>query len=312
MADTERMDRDLVWTTVMTCAGWGPIDEEDETWLFGQGLRHRRRTAAGGEPDADWSEFARSQRVKTQRLAEHEVIFYEGDPADRVYELIERGDALQAAARRSPSGGRVVSPEALFGIVGGKLYDCNAETLTPSVIHILDRRDLEGSNRFQGHVADCLRRQIERLHDHAVLLGRKSAFERVATFLMRFVPSRGVPGCHGPQAKDEQVIELTMTRQGDRRLSRPHHRDGEPRHLRSQASRPRRHREAGPPAPHRRLRHLSADRHALSADARTDEDARPPAGFFIASRPRARRGRPGGSPDRTRTSAVAATPPPPS
>lgn len=216
MADAERMDRDLTDDRRTTCAGWEPIDEEGRDMAYsdrGFGIAGAPPRAA--EPDADWSEFARSQRVKTQRLAEHEVIFYEGDPADRVYELLEGAVML---FKLLPDGRRqvveVVAPEALFGVVGGKLYDCNAETLTPAVVRILDRRDLEGSNRFQGHVAECLRRQIERLHDHAVLLGRKSAFERVATFLMRFVPSRGVPGCHGPQVeKDEQVITLTMTRQ---------------------------------------------------------------------------------------------------
>lgn len=167
------------------------------------------------DPDQVWLEFARSQRVKTQRVGEHDAVFYEGDPADRVYELIEGAVML---FKLLPDGRRqvveIVAPDALFGIVGGKLYDCSAETLTPSVIRILDRRDVEASSEFQGHVARCLRQQIERLHDHAVLLGRKSAFERVTTFLMHFVPSRGVAGCAGPTAgKDEQTIELTMTRQ---------------------------------------------------------------------------------------------------
>ncbi len=196
--------------------GWAAIGEEGRDMAYSD----RGIGIAGAPPrvvgaDADWSEFARSQRVKTQRVAEHDAIFYEGDPADRVYELIEGAVML---FKLLPDGRRqvveVIAPEALFGVVGGKLYDCNAETLTPSVVRILDRRDLEASDKFQSHVAECLRRQIERLHDHAVLLGRKSAFERVATFLMRFVPSRGQAGCLGPQGdKDEQLIELTMTRQ---------------------------------------------------------------------------------------------------
>ncbi len=169
----------------------------------------------GNDPDREWQDFARSQRVKTQRLGEHDAVFYESDPADRVYELLEGAVML---FKLLPDGRRqvveVVAPGALFGVVAGKLYDCNAETLTPCVVRILDRRDLDDNSDFQGHVARCLREQIERLHDHAVLLGRKSAFERVASFLMRFVPKRGVAGCLGPQGdKDEQVVELTMTRQ---------------------------------------------------------------------------------------------------
>ena len=167
------------------------------------------------DPDHQWQDYARSQRVKTQRLGEHDAVFYEGDPADRVYELLEGAVML---FKLLPDGRRqvveLVAPQSLFGVVGGRLYDCNAETLTPCVVRIVDRRDLEDNAEFQGHVARCLREQIERLHDHAVLLGRKSAFERVASFLMRFVPKRGIAGCLGPQGeKDEQVVELTMTRQ---------------------------------------------------------------------------------------------------
>ncbi|TBW37168.1 cyclic nucleotide-binding domain-containing protein [Siculibacillus lacustris] len=167
------------------------------------------------EADDGWQDFARSQRVKTQRLAGHDAIFYEGDPAERVYELLEGAVML---FKLLPDGRRqlveIVGPDSLFGVVAGKAFDCNAETLTPCVVRILDRRELENSAEFQGHVSRCLRRQIERLHDHAVLLGRKSAFERVATFLMRFVPDRGVADCAGPRGdKDEQVVELTMTRQ---------------------------------------------------------------------------------------------------
>jgi len=169
----------------------------------------------GTNIDLGWQEFARSPRVKTQRLGEHDAVFYEGDPADRVYELLEGAVML---FKLLPDGRRqvveLVAPTALFGVVGGKIYDCNAETLTPCVVRVLDRRELDASAEFQSHVARCLREQIERLHDHAVLLGRKSAFERVASFLMRFVPKRGIAGCLGPQGdKDEQTIELTMTRQ---------------------------------------------------------------------------------------------------
>ncbi len=171
--------------------------------------------ANGAESEDGWQEFARSPRVKTQRYGAHDAIFYEGDPAERVYELIEGAVML---FKLLPDGRRqvveVIGPDSLFGVVAGRHFDCNAETLTPSVVRVLDRRELEASPEFQAHVSRCLRRQIERLHDHALLLGRKSAFERVASFLIRFVPGRGINGCAGPQnEKDEEVIELAMTRQ---------------------------------------------------------------------------------------------------
>lgn len=53
------------------------------------------------------------------------------------------------------------------------------------------------------------------LHEHAVLLGRKSAVERVASFLMHLVPDRGGAGCVGPEddTEDSYDLQLHMTRQ---------------------------------------------------------------------------------------------------
>jgi CRP/FNR family transcriptional regulator len=60
-----------------------------------------------------------------------------------------------------------------------------------------------------------LRAQIGALHNHTVLLGRKSALERVASFIMRYVPGRGLGEfCSGPQGKaDCADIRLGVTRQ---------------------------------------------------------------------------------------------------
>ena len=56
--------------------------------------------------------------------------------------------------------------------------------------------------------------QLCALHEHAVLLGRKSALERVATFVMHCVPGRGGFNCSGPRCGgDSAVVRLGMTRQ---------------------------------------------------------------------------------------------------
>jgi CRP/FNR family transcriptional regulator len=165
--------------------------------------------------DGPWSELIRMGRSKTLKFQAHEVIFYEGDPATRFYEVTEGALML---FKLLPDGRRqvveVLNAGSLFGIAAHDVYDCSAETLVPTSVRAIERRDLEASPSAQRHVTSCLLTQLETLHDHAVLLGRKSAFERVATFLIRFVPQRGVIGCIGPQSdKDESVIVLTMTRQ---------------------------------------------------------------------------------------------------
>lgn len=183
-----------------------------------------RGLAAGGNarpftmPAADetWADFARSPRVKTNRYDTHAVVFYEGDDADRIYEVIEGAVMLY---KLLPDGRRqvveVLGPNEMFGLLARKHYDCNAETLTPAVIRIIDRRDAESAPAAQAHITRCLLAQMETLHDHAVLLGRKSAFERVSSFLMRLVPGRGGPECPGPADKnrDESLVLLAMTRQ---------------------------------------------------------------------------------------------------
>jgi CRP/FNR family transcriptional regulator len=150
-----------------------------------------------------------------QRYDAHEVIFYEGDPADRVFELIEGAIMLY---KLLPDGRRqvveILSPKALFGLPASKMQDTNAETLTPVTVRVVDRREADNSTDLQCDITRCLLSQIETLHDHAVLLGRKSAAERVASFFMHFVPNRGANGCIGPaEGKDDRVLSLTMTRQ---------------------------------------------------------------------------------------------------
>ncbi|MCC2111097.1 MAG: helix-turn-helix domain-containing protein [Hyphomicrobiales bacterium] len=165
--------------------------------------------------ESAWTEFVRSGRAKRVNLAEHENIYFEGDRADRIYEV---ADGAVMLYKLLPDGRRqvveILSGGGLFGMQAGELYDCSAETLVASTLHAADRREVEAANELQSHITRCLLEQLQVLHDHTVLLGRKSAFERVATFLMRFVPLRGGAGCLGPGADaDDRVIVLAMTRQ---------------------------------------------------------------------------------------------------
>lgn len=167
------------------------------------------------ERDLDWHEFARSSRVKSHRYEQHTVVFYEGDKADRVFEIIEGSVMLY---KLLPDGRRqvvdVLGPEDVFGMPRGREYDCNAETLAKTQLRVLDRRDAETRIEVQGHITRCLLAQVEKLHDHAVLLGRKSAFERVASFLIRCVPDCAGHDCIGVRiGSNESVVILNMTRQ---------------------------------------------------------------------------------------------------
>ena len=149
------------------------------------------------------------------KYAQHSLIFMESDPADRIYQLLEGAVMLY---KLLPDGRRqvveLIGPGDVFGLGGKPVQDCSAETLLPSVVATYERHAVERSASFMQRLNRCVQAQICALHEHAVLLGRKSALERVATFLMRFVPNRGGYGCTGRQgADDHKVIRLSMTRQ---------------------------------------------------------------------------------------------------
>jgi CRP/FNR family transcriptional regulator len=110
----------------------------------------------------------------------------------------------------------VLGPNDVFGLPRGANHDCNAETLTKVVLRAFDRKDTDTRVEVQSHITRCLMAQVEKLHDHAVLLGRKSAFERVASFLFRCIPNCSKRDCDGTGNRHvgtQNVIVLTMTRQ---------------------------------------------------------------------------------------------------
>nr|WP_210200589.1 helix-turn-helix domain-containing protein [Cohaesibacter celericrescens] len=156
-----------------------------------------------------------SEQSRHKTFPSHGVIFFEGDPANNIYEVADGSVMLY---KLLPDGRRqvveILGSGDLFGIPAGEVYDTSAETLTETLVHMISRKDAENSNIIQEHMKKCLVSQVQNLHEHAVLLGRKSAHERVASFLMRFVPSRGDFGCIGPEGdEDQSVVTLHMTRQ---------------------------------------------------------------------------------------------------
>ncbi|WP_316859026.1 helix-turn-helix domain-containing protein [uncultured Cohaesibacter sp.] len=157
-----------------------------------------------------------SELSRHKTFPAHGVVFFEGDPASNIYEVADGSVMLY---KLLPDGRRqvveILGPGDLFGVPAGEVYDTSAETLTETLVHMISRKDAEGSEQIQQHMKKCLIAQVQNLHDHAVLLGRKSAHERVASFLMRFVPDRGGFTCTGPlkENEDESVVTLHMTRQ---------------------------------------------------------------------------------------------------
>ncbi|MEM9630305.1 MAG: cyclic nucleotide-binding domain-containing protein [Pseudomonadota bacterium] len=184
---------------------------EAVTTTHGVGAGHNRAPiCVTGK--SSFSEFG----SKAARYDTHAVIYYEGDPTKRLYELVSGSVMLY---KLLPDGRRqvveVLRPGDIFGLSGSDEHDCTAETLTETEVQEIDLRQVERSVDLQRTLTRCLTNQMQTLHEHAVLLGRKSAVERVASFFMHLVPNRGGLGCVGPsdEESDSCDLKLHMTRQ---------------------------------------------------------------------------------------------------
>jgi CRP/FNR family transcriptional regulator len=102
----------------------------------------------------------------------------------------------------------------VFGMSALPIHACSAESLVPGQAIVYERAVLERSSDLFRRLSARLQTQLCAMHEHAMLLGRKTALERVASFVMHFVPGRGGYGCQGPRGGDNAInVKLGMTRQ---------------------------------------------------------------------------------------------------
>ena len=143
----------------------------------------------------------------TLRFDRNEEIFGEEEEADFVYKVISgavRDVRILSDGRRQI--GAFHLPGEVFGLECGKTHAYSAEAVIDSEIALVRRSALDKAAECSGGAGrklwDITARDLQRLQDHMLLLGRKSAMERVASFLMRMA-SRGGEG---------NVADLPMSR----------------------------------------------------------------------------------------------------
>jgi CRP/FNR family nitrogen fixation transcriptional regulator len=121
--------------------------------------------------------------------ARNSQIFAEGESADYVY-LLRSG--VVRMTKMLNDGRRQISafhfPGDIFGFEVGLLHSYSAEAVTPCKVDIVSRSTLEASARRTSFVARNLWalavQELEKAQDHMLLLGRKTAAERVSSFLL--------------------------------------------------------------------------------------------------------------------------------
>ena len=142
------------------------------------------------------------------RYAREEEIFGEGEPAEYVYRVLSGAVRTYRVLR---DGRRQIDEfhfaGGYFGIEAGMEHRTSAEAITDATV-LMARRVKAGDLASQhGEVAQQLLKLamegLQRRQDHVVLLGRKSACERVVTLLLDLADRAGSP----------RVLEVPMSRQ---------------------------------------------------------------------------------------------------
>lgn len=134
----------------------------------------------------------------------------EGELASAVF-WISSGEAM--LSKVLPDGRRqiieLLGPNDVFGFSDSELHDTSAETLTSATVVRFERRQVDTNPGLQLLLGERLQRQVRKLHDHAILLGRKNAREKVASFLMIQV---GSTGCFRGGDADPVKLHILLTR----------------------------------------------------------------------------------------------------
>ena len=176
--------------------GPGRLEQPDQQTRWRQAGRTGQHAApeqpprlrSGLWPGEDRLETA-SSSARTLGVAKDQPIYAEGDPAEFCYRVLGGGVRM---VKLMDDGRRQVTefllPGDMLGLDTLDAYDLTAEALMPTTlrryrraaVEALADRDPAVARRLRSFAANSLRQARERM----VLLGRKTATERIASFLL--------------------------------------------------------------------------------------------------------------------------------
>jgi CRP/FNR family nitrogen fixation transcriptional regulator len=148
-----------------------------------------------------------SQVGVSMSFAPDEEIYAQDEETDFVYQV--RSGAVRASRLLSDGRRQIAGfyyPGDLFGLETGPVHRSAAETLGDTKVLVARRSALrrygQAGERLERLIWQATGEELERAHEHMMLLGRKSALEKVAGFLASIARRR-----HGAWS------ELVMSRQ---------------------------------------------------------------------------------------------------
>lgn len=144
------------------------------------------------------------------RFVRNETIFNEGDEANYAYKVVSGAVRL---CKHMVNGRRQIAdfllPGEFFGFLQFGSYTFTAEAVGEVVLMAYPNRQVENLSNTMPAMRDrimmVLSQRLLGMQDHLVMLGRQSARERVAAFLLMLAERAG--------AGDDALIEMPMSRQ---------------------------------------------------------------------------------------------------
>ena len=143
----------------------------------------------------------------TRTLCKDEEVFAECDRAAFFYRVVSgaiRTSKLLSDGRRQIDAFHL--PGDIFGIEAGDEHRFSAEAVGDATVVAYRRSSLDGlsgaNGAFGSQVVAAMMRSLERAQNHMLLLGRKTAMEKIATFLLDLAE----------RMADHDAIDLPMSR----------------------------------------------------------------------------------------------------
>lgn len=140
-------------------------------------------------------------------FAQDREIYVEGAAASAFYKLVS---GVVRTCKFLSDGRRQIDAfyraGDIFGIESGTEHSLSAEAVSDCVLISYRRRGVDAAiagGAGVGQLFDHLLRRVAQTQEHALLLGRRSALEKVAAFLVEWAD----------QSTDRKIASLAMTRQ---------------------------------------------------------------------------------------------------
>ncbi|PHZ84378.1 hypothetical protein CRD36_11210 [Paremcibacter congregatus] len=169
----------------------------------------------------DTQELGTLSKISTDhRKSAKQIICSEDDPADHLFNIhtgVVRLSKMLPDGRRQVTG--FLFPGDFFGLSCGDLYSFTAEAVTEVDLCRFSRPKLRAIFRdipkLGERVLDMTRTELDASHARMLLLGRKTAREKLSTFLLDMVKKNALtPNGAADETSDNQglLIDLPMSR----------------------------------------------------------------------------------------------------